>query len=306
MLRGDLPDLAAFVVIAEERSFTRAAVRLGLSTSALSHAIKLLEERLGVRLLTRSSRSVAVTEAGEELLQTLQPALESIGTALTDLGRRRDKPVGKIRITSVMSAFESVVWPILPEFLATYPDVTIEMVVDYGLSNIVAERFDAGIRLGELLEKDMIALRVGPDLRMVAVASPSYFAAHPIPETPRDLAGHRCINHRLMSSGSYYAWEFEKSGQALEIKVDGPLAFNEPALMQKAALDGMGIAFLFEHEVVEHIAAGRLVRVIEDWSVPFPGFFLYYPSRRQQPPALAAFINALRRRWTSGAEIPSA
>ncbi|WP_207458244.1 LysR family transcriptional regulator [Azospirillum sp. SYSU D00513] len=301
MPRGDLPDLASFLVIAEEGSFTRAAAKLGVSTSALSHAMRALEERLGVRLLARTSRSVSVTEAGEELLRTLRPALESIDGAVTALARRRDKPSGTIRITSVMHAVTSVIWPVLPGFVAEHPDVTVELVVDYGLRNIVAERFDAGIRFGEMVEKDMIALRVGPDLRMAVVASPAYLAGRPAPVTPRDLGAHRCINYRLISSGGLYAWEFEKDGEELQVRVDGPLTFNEPDLMLKAALDGMGVAYLFEDQVTEHVASGRLVRLLEDWCAPFPGFFLYYPSRRQQPPALAAFVNALRRGWAARA-----
>ncbi len=299
MLRGTLDDLAAFAEVARQRSFTRAAAELRLSTSALSQTVKVLEARLGIRLLQRTSRSVSLTSAGEELLRTLAPALGDIEGALADIGRKRDAAAGTVRITTVRHAFESVIRPVLPELSAANPGLIVEVLIDYGLRDIVAERLDAGIRLGEMIEKDMIAARVGPDLRMAVVASPAYLAARSAPETPQDLARHRCINYRLMSSGAIYAWEFEKDGRALNVKVDGLLTFNEPELMLEAALDGLGIAYIFEEQIVAHVAAGRLMRLLSDWTPAFPGFFFYYPSRRQQPPALTAFLNALRRHWTA-------
>lgn len=299
MLRGTLDDLAAFAEVARQRSFTRAAAELRLSTSALSQTIKVLETRLGVRLLQRTSRSVSLTSAGEDLLSTLAPALGDIEGALADIGRKRDAAAGTVRITTVRHAFETVIRPVLPELSATNPGLVLEVLIDYALRDIVAERLDAGIRLGEMIEKDMIAVRVGPDLRMAVVASPAYLASRSAPETPQDLARHRCINYRLVSSGAIYAWEFEKEARALNVKVDGLLTFNEPELMLEAALDGLGIAYIFEEQVIAHVAEGRLQRLLSDWTPAFPGFFFYYPSRRQQPPALAAFLNALRRHWTA-------
>lgn len=297
MLRGTLDDLAVFAEVARHRSFTRAAAELRLSTSAMSQAVKALEARLGLRLLQRTSRSVSLTAAGEELLATLAPALNDIGTALTNLGRKRDAAAGTVRITTVRHAFETVIRPILPGLSATNPDLIIEVLIDYGLRDIVAERLDAGIRLGEMTEKDMIAVRVGPDLRMAVAASPAYLAERMAPRTPHDLAQHRCINYRLMSSGAIYAWEFEKDGHGLNVKVDGLLTFNEPELMLEAALDGLGVAYIFQEQIEAYVAAGRLVHLLEDWTPAFSGFFCYYPSRRQQPPALEAFLNALRRHW---------
>ena len=295
MGRGDLDSLAAFTVVARRLSFTAAAAELRLSTSALSHAIKGLEARLGVRLLQRNSRSVSVTEAGEQLLQTLGPALDDIGTALADLGRKRGLVSGTVRITATHHAFETVIRPVLPGFCASYPEAAVEVLIDYGLRDIVAERLDAGIRVGEKLERDMVAVSVGPEMRMAVVASPAFLAAHPPPRTPQDLARHRCINHR-MASGAIYAWDFEKDGRALEVKVGGPLTFNEPEPMLDAAIDGLGIANVFEEQAAAAITAGRLVRLLEDWTPAFPGYFLYYPSRRQTPPALSALMAALRRR----------
>lgn len=299
MLRGTLDDLAIFAEVARQRSFTRAAAELRLSTSALSQAVKGLEARLGLRLLQRTSRSVSLTTAGEELLGTLAPALEDIGTALTNLGRKRDAAAGTVRITTVRHAFETVIRPVLPGLSATNPDLIIEVLIDYGLRDIVAERLDAGIRLGEMIEKDMIAARVGPDLRMAVTASPAYLAQRPAPQTPHDLYQHRCINYRLISSGAIYAWEFKKNGRALNVKVDGLLTFNEPELMLEAALDGLGIAYIFEEQIEAHVAAGRLVHLLKDWTPAFPGFLCYYPSRRQQTPALSALLDALRRHWTA-------
>jgi DNA-binding transcriptional LysR family regulator len=292
--RGDLDDLADFAAVARARSFTRAAADLRVSTSALSHAVKALEARLGVRLLHRNSRSVSVTAAGERLLNRLEPALSEIGSALETLGLDRDVVAGAVRITTTRYAFETIVRPVLPQYLATYPLATVEVSIDYELRDIVAERFDAGIRLGEKLEEDMVSVRVGPDLRMAVVAAPVYLARHSVPETPDDLRGHRCVNYRLMSSGGTYDWEFERDGRTISVKVDGPLTFNEPELMMEAALDGLGVAYVLEDRAAPLIADGRLVRLLEPWTLPFAGYFLYYSSRRQIPPTLAALIAALR------------
>ena len=294
MKRDDLADLSAFAVIAETRSFTRAATQLGMSPSALSHAMRGLEARLGVRLLARTTRSVATTEAGERLLETLQPALADIATGLTALAASRDKPSGTVRITTSKHAATSVLWPVLPAFLDLYPDVRVEVTVDEARVDIVAGRYDAGIRFGEQVAKDMIAVRIGGEIRAAVVAAPRYFARHPIPIVPQDLAAHRCINHRLATSGSLYAWEFEQAGRSLTIRVEGPLVFNDSDLTLAAALDGQGVALLFWDQVAGHVAAGRLVPVLADWCWTAPGYYLYYPSRRQTPPALAALIDALR------------
>ncbi len=295
MSQGSIDDLAAFAAVARAKSFTRAAAGLRLSTSALSHTIKQLEARLGIRLLQRNSRSVSVTAAGERLLETLEPALAAIGGALDELGRERDLVAGTVRLTATRHAFETVIRPVLPGFFTSHPKAQVEVLIDYQLRDIIAERLDAGIRLGEKLEKDMIAVAVGPDLRMAVVASPSYLAAHPAPQTPQDLMQHACVNYRMMASGQVLDWEFEKDGRALDIKVTGPLVFNEPELMLEAALDGLGIAYVLEGQAERHIMAGRLVRLLVDWTASFPGYFLYYPSRRQVPPTLAALVAALRR-----------
>jgi DNA-binding transcriptional LysR family regulator len=296
MRREDLADLAAFAAVAEERSFTRAAAKLGTSQSALSHTIRRLEARLGVRLLTRSTRSVAPTEAGERLLRTLAPALEEIDVELAQLSALREKPAGTIRISASDHAARAILWPALARLLPDYPDVKVELSIDSGLVDIVAARFDAGVRLGEQVAKDMIAVRIGPDLRMAAVAAPSYFAGREKPRTPQDLAGHDCINLRLQTLGGLYAWEFEKSGRALRVRVEGHLVFNDVQLIREAALEGFGLAYLPDDHVTDAIADGRLVRILGDWSPPFPGFHLYYPSRRQQSPAFALLVEALRWR----------
>jgi len=296
MNRGNLDNLAAFAVVARARSFTRAAVELRVSTSALSHTIKGLEARLGVRLLQRNSRSVSVTAAGDRLLQTLEPALADIGGALDQLGRESDIVSGTVRLTATRHAFETIIRPALPRFLGAHPKAAVEVLIDYQLRDIIADRLDAGIRLGEKLEQDMVALRVGPDLRMAVVASPSYLASHTAPRTPKDLMHHSCVSYRMMSSGHTLDWEFERRGRSLAIKATGPLIFNEPELMLEAALDGLGIAYILEEQAEPHIAAGRLVQLLQDWSAPFPGYFLYYPSRRQLPPTLAALIAILRER----------
>lgn len=296
MRREDLVDLNAFMAVAEERSFTRAAARLGTSQSALSHTIRRLETRLGVRLLTRTTRSVAPTEAGERLLETLRPALDSIGTRLAALGELRERPAGRIRITAADHAARTVLWPALARLLPAYPDVQVEVSVDAALSDIVSDRFDAGVRLGEALAKDMIAVRIGPDVRMIVVAAPGYLAAHGIPHSPQDLAQHRCINLRMQSSGSLYAWELSKDGRDLRVRVEGQIAFNTTYLIAQAAVAGFGLAFVMEDQVADDIAAGRLVPVLEDWCPPFPGYHLYYPSRRQPSAAFALLVDALRYR----------
>jgi DNA-binding transcriptional LysR family regulator len=294
-MRTGLDDLAAFAAVAKALNFRRAATGLRVSTSALSHTIKKLEARLGTRLLQRNSRSVSLTEAGEQLMRRLGPALAEIDGALGDLDEQRDAISGTVRITATRHAYETVIRPVLPELCAAHPDMTVEVMIEYGFRDIIADRFDAGIRLGEKLEKDMIAVPVGSDICMAVVAAPAYLARHGLPTTPSELAAHRCVNYRLMASGTLYPWEFERDGRRIEIKVDGPLTFNEPALMLQAAVDGLGLAYVVEDEVRDHIAAGRLVHLLADWTPPFPGYFLYYPSRRQMPPALAALIAALRR-----------
>lgn len=294
MKRDEWSDLAAFVAVADAMSFTRAAAKLGLSASALSHAIRALEARLGLRLLARTTRSVRPTEAGEQLLQTLRPAFGDIEARLAALGELRDKPSGTVRVTTSRQAANTVLWPVLPRFVNAHPDVQVEITIDDGFTDIVANRYDAGIRFGEKVEKDMIAVRVGPDIRFAVVAAPVYFAAHAAPDSPHALAGHRCINYRLATAGGIYAWPFENKGRALQVRVEGPLIFNDGDMILAAALAGLGLACVYEDQVLEHLAKGRLVRVLTDWCPVFPGFHLYHPSRRQTPPALAALISALR------------
>ncbi len=296
MLRENLTDVLAFLAVARERSFTRAAAQLGVSQSALSHAIRGLEARLGVRLLSRTTRSVAPTVAGERLLNRIGPRFDEIEGELVGLGELRDKPAGTIRITAGEHAAESVLWPALTKLLPTYHDIKVEISVDYGLTDIVAERFDAGIRLGEQVAKDMIAVRIGPDFRMAVVAAPDYFARHPKPKRPQDVTEHACINIRLPTHGGVYAWEFEKRGRALRVRIEARLVVNTMALRMKAVLAGLGLAYVPEDLVHDEIARGRLVRVLEDWCAPFPGYHLYYPSRRQTTPAFAVLLDALRYR----------
>lgn len=296
MRREELVDLNAFSVVAEERNFTRAAAKLGTSQSALSYTIRRLEARLGVRLLTRTTRSVAPTEAGERLLRTLDPALDGIAAELALLSELRDKPAGTIRITAGEHAAEAALWPALASLLPRYPDIRVEVIIDYGLTDIVAERYDAGVRLGEQLAKDMIAVKIGPDLRMAVVGAPSYFATRQMPRKPQDLTAHQCINLRLPTYGGIYAWEFEKRGRELKVRVDGQLVFNNIAMRINAALAGLGLAYLPEDRVRAQIADGRLIRVLDDWCAPFPGYHLYYPSRRQMTPAFALLVDALRFR----------
>jgi DNA-binding transcriptional LysR family regulator len=296
MARDTFSDLTAFLEVARVRSFTRAAGALGISQSALSQTIAGLEARLGVRLLTRTTRSVAPTEAGERLLAGIGPHLEGIAAELAAMGALREKPAGTIRITSSEHAATTRLWPALARFLPIYPDIKVEVSIDPGLTDIVAERFDAGVRLGEQVEKDMVAVRIGPELRMAAVAAPAYLARRAAPETPHDLARHDCINLRLPTLGGFYPWEFEKEGRALNVRVGGQLAFNYGGLIIQAAEAGFGIAFLPEDYVRAGVEAERLVHLLADWCPPFPGFHLYYPSRRQPTPAFALLVEALRYR----------
>lgn len=288
--------LATFATVARERSFTRAAAQLGVSQSALSQSIRQLEERVGLRLLTRTTRSVAPTEAGERLLATLSPKFDEIEAALASLSDLRDKPAGTVRITAGEHAAVSVLQPALTAFLGAYPDITVELIVDYGLTDIVAQGFDAGVRLGEQVAKDMIAVRIGPPMRMAMVASPGYFADRPMPLTPQDLAQHNCINMRLPTYGGIFPWELEKDGQEIKVRVEGQLVFNNLGLRLSSALAGMGIAYLPEDQVLESVGQGRLVRVLEDWCPAFPGYHLYYPSRRHHSPAFSLIVDALRHR----------
>jgi DNA-binding transcriptional LysR family regulator len=294
MRRVALIDLNAFLTVAEEQNFTRAAARLGTSQSALSHTVRRLETRLGVRLLTRTTRRVAPTAAGEQLLRTLGPALDQIGTELASLSALRETPAGQIRITTSEHAAHTVLWPVLETLLPRYPDIHVELSINSGFTDIVAERFDAGIRLGESIAKDMVAVRIGPDLRMAVVGAPAYFATHPPPRTPQDLAAHVCINLRLPTSGGLYAWEFGKHGRALKVRVEGQLACNNAAMILRAAASGFGLACVLEDHVAAAVADGRLLRVLEDWCPPFTGYHLYYPSRRQASAAFSLLVNALR------------
>ena len=294
MIPDNFGVLAAFVAVAEERSFTKAAVRLGVSTSALSHAIRGLEEGLGVRLLARTTRSVASTEAGDQLLAHVGPALGDIRTALDGLGRLRERPGGRLRVVVPRLAASLVLLPRLARFTREYPDVVLDVITDSRPVDIVAARFDAGIELGEFIQRDMIAVRVSPDHRAAIVASPAYFKTHPKPRKPQDLLQHRCIGCR--HGTTLYRWEFEKGGKEVTVGVPGPVVLDDVDLMVRATLDGVGVAFTFEEQVAPLLAKRRLVRVLEDWCPPFPGYFLYYPSRRHQPPGLSALIETLRYR----------
>ncbi|HEX8239697.1 MAG TPA: LysR family transcriptional regulator [Allosphingosinicella sp.] len=295
MRREELGSLAMFLAVAEERSFTKAAAKLGVSQSALSHSMRRLEAKLGLRLLTRTTRSVAPTEAGERLLESVRPALEEIDAKLESLTDLRDRPAGTIRITTSEHAAKSLLWPVVERFTAEYPDVNVEINVESKLTDIVAERFDAGIRLGERLEQDMIAMRIGPRLRMATVASPAYFETREKPKLPHDLAQHACINLRMVN-GSIYAWEFEKGGRELNVRVEGQLVLNNPDLIVEAAVAGHGLCHLIEDRVGPLVEEGKLVRVLEDWCDPFDGYYLYYPSRRQPSPAFSLLLEALRYR----------
>lgn len=294
MFRQNAHDLFGFVAVASECSFTRAAAKLGVSQSALSHGVRGLEERLGVRLLARTTRSVALTAAGERLLDALGPRFDEINLELAGLSDLRDKPAGAIRITASGHAAETILWPALARLVADYPDIKVEIVVDEALTDIVAERFDAGVRFGEQVARDMIAVRIGPDARMAVVGAPSYFARRKRPKSPQELTEHICINLRLPTYGGFYAWEFEKGGREVKARVDGQLAFNSLRLILDAACAGYGLAYLPEDMVEAPLARGELVRVLADWLPPFPGYHLYYPSRRQPTPAFALVVEALR------------
>lgn len=296
MPQENLNDLAAFLAVARERSFTKAAAKLGVSQSALSQTIRGLEERLRLRLLTRTTRSVSPTQAGERLLRTIGPRFEEIETELVALSEMRDRPAGTIRITAGEHPAVSVLAPALARFLPENPDINVEIIVDYGLTDIVAERYDAGVRLGEQVAKDMIAVRISPEVRIAVVGSPSYFERHPPPATPQELTAHNCINMRFPTHGNLFAWEFEKDGREIRVRVEGQLVFNNIALRLEAALNGLGLAYLPEDQVRAHLAGGRLVRVLEDWCQPFPGYHLYYPNRRHASPAFALLVDALRHR----------
>src|SRR5712675_762264 len=296
MLRENLNDVIAFLAVARDRSFTRAAAKLGVSQSALSHTIRGLEARLGLRLLARTTRSVAPTEAGERLLRALGPRFDEIESELAELSELRDKPAGTLRITAGEHSAEAILWPALSKLLPRYPDIKVELIIDYGLTDIVAERYDAGVRLGEQVAKDMIAVRVGPDVRMAVVGAPSYFAKRSPPKKPQDLIGHNCINLRLPTRGGLYAWEFEKGKRQLKVHVEGQFVFNGTSQMFNAALAGFGLAYVPEDLAQPHLAKRRLKRVLEDWCPPFSGYHLYYPSRRQLSPAFALLVDALRYR----------
>jgi len=296
MQRGHLDDLLAFVAVGRERSFTKAAAKLGVSQSALSHTIREFEARLGLRLLTRTTRSVSPTEAGERLLQTVGPRLEEIESELAAVSELREKPAGTIRISATEYAADAVLLPKLAKLLREYPDIKVEITIDYGLTDIVAQQFDAGVRSGEQVAKDMIAVRIGPDMRMAVVGAPSYFRGRPESKKPQDLISHNCITLRLPTHGGLYAWEFEKGGRELRVRVEGQLTYNTTAQMLSAAFAGLGLAYVPEGLVQPHLAKGRLKRVLEDWCLPYSGYHLYYPSRRQPSAAFALLVDALRHR----------
>ncbi len=298
MKGNEFGDLAAFVAVAEERSFTRAAAKLGVSQSALSFTVRRLEARLGLRLLNRTTRSVAPTEGGERLLRTLRPALDQIDSELASLGELRDKPSGTIRITADEHAADTILWPAIAKLLPAYPDIKVEIDVDHGLTDIVTERYDAGVRLGDQVAKDMVAVRIGPDLRLAIVGAPSYFVTRSEPKAPKDLVNHTCINFRQPTAGGLYAWEFEKRGREVKVRVEGQLTFNRLLPILNAARAGFGLACLMEDVAHTDIAEGRLTRVLADWCAPFSGYHLYYPSRRQPSPAFALIVNALRFKQT--------
>jgi DNA-binding transcriptional LysR family regulator len=296
MERGNLDDLLAFLAVGRERSFTKAAAKLGMSQSSLSHTIRELETRLGVRLLTRTTRSVAPTQAGERLLQSIGPRFEEIDAELSAVRDLREKPAGTIRITATEYAADGILLPKLAMLLPRYPDIKVEIMVDYGLSNIVAEGYDAGVRSGEQVAKDMIAVRIGPDLRMAVVGTPSYFRKRSEPKKPQDLVGHSCINLRLPSHGGLYAWEFEKGGRELKARVEGQMTCNGAIQLLNAALAGLGLAYIPEGMAEPYLAKGRLKRVLTDWCPRYSGYHLFYPSRRQSSAAFSLVVEALRHR----------
>jgi DNA-binding transcriptional LysR family regulator len=294
--KTNMNDLVAFLAVAREGNFTRAAARLGVSQSALSHTIRQAEERLGVRLLTRTTRAVSLTEAGERLLNGVAPHLDQVEAQVEALSALRDKPAGSIRIASSEYAISFILWPKLMPFLVEHPDIKVELYLDNGLTDIVNDRFDAGVRMGESLAKDMISARIGPDFRMAVVAAPGYFEGRETPTHPRDLVGHMCINFRLPSAGGMYAWEFEEDGRPFKVRVDGQVAFNNTFNSVEATLSGFGMAYVPEDFVTPHLEAGRLVRVLDEFCPVWDGFYLYYPSRRQASPAFVAMVEAIRHR----------
>ncbi|NWA28617.1 LysR family transcriptional regulator [Pseudomonas gingeri] len=294
MSRTNINDLVAFTLIARERSFTRAASQLGVSPSALSHTMRALEERLGLRLLTRTTRSVSPTEAGERMLAAVGTRFDEIEAEIEALTELREKPAGTVRITAIQHAAEFYIFPKLAQMLLDYPDIKLEVSIDYGLTDIVSERFDAGVRGGEQIDKDMVATRIAPDMRMIVVGAPAYFATRKKPKTPQELTSHTCINMRLPTIGGLYAWEFSKGGRELRVRVDGQVIVNSGSTIMKAAIAGLGLAFLPEEQVEPYIVSGELVCVLSDWCPKFPGYHLYYPSRRQLSPAFKMVLNALR------------
>lgn len=296
MARENINDLVAFLAVARERSFTKAAAKFGLSQSAISHTVRQLEARLGVRLLTRTTRAVSLTDAGERLLEGIGPHFDEIQAQVESLGELRDKPAGTIRIAAADYAIKFVLWPRVRKFLREFPDIKVELILDNGLTDIVTERFDAGVRMGEHLAKDMISARIGPDFCLAVVGSPAYFEGRQKPTHPKELVGHACINFRLPSSGGLYAWEFEEDGREIKIRVDGQLAFNNIFESLEATLDGFGMAYIPEEIILPYVAGGRLIRVLQEFSPLWDGYHLYYPSRRQSSPAFVALLNALRYR----------
>jgi DNA-binding transcriptional LysR family regulator len=294
MNRTDLADLSAFLMVAEQRSFTKAAAQLGISQSALSHAMRRLEERMGVLLLTRTTRSVSPTDAGDKLVEIVRPALDQIDAGVTKIGLLRDKPAGTIRITTSDHAARSLLLPALEKLLPDYPDLNVEVSINGGFVDIVEERFDAGIRLGEAIDRDMIAVRIGPPVRMACVGSPAYFERRPAPLTPHDLADHNCINIRFTSAGGLYSWEFENDQRAMNVRVGGQVTITGSSFVVPAVEAGLGLAITIDDVVKESIANGTLIRVLEDWCPPFEGYHLYYPSRRQTSPAFALLVDTLR------------
>lgn len=296
MRREELSDLAVFLAVAEARSFTRAAATLGVSQSAISQIVRRLEATIGLKLLTRNTRKVAPTEAGEQLIATLRPAFDEIDTRLAALSTLRERPSGTVRITSSRHAAETILWPAVSRVLRDYPEVSVEISVDGQLTDIIADRFDAGVRLGEQVAKDMIAVPIGPELRMAVVGAPSYFALRGRPTIPQELTGHACINVRMPSKGGLYAWEFGKDGRDLAVRVDGPLVVNDASLILRAAVEGIGLACVLEDQVSALLATGEVQRVLEDWCPPFPGYHLYYPDRRQLTPAFSIIVATLRDR----------
>jgi DNA-binding transcriptional LysR family regulator len=296
MKRDELGDLVAFLTVAEERSFTRAAAQLGTSQSSLSHTVRRLEERMGVRLLTRTTRNVVPTDAGEQMMETLRPAINDIRSRIDALSAMRQRPGGTIRITSSRLPAQAILMPKVKRLMGDYPDINVEISVEQKFVDLVSERFDAGVRLGESIEKDMIAVRIGPELRMMVVGAPDYFARNPAPQTPYDLTQHNCINLRLPTLGGLYAWEFERDGRPVNVRVDGQFICNDVPMIIDAALDGLGLACLPEDHLAPLVEKGSLVPVLEEWCAPFPGYHLYYPSRRLASPAFALLVEALRYR----------